>query len=265
MAGFFELIAFQTERGRHDGDCGDGVTVFVQHCSSHTVDAFEPLGDVGGEASFASFRQINLHGNARGERGRRVLLELHVCKEGIKLGGWQISEDGLAWGAGIHRHLKANGAAHFDWLRRDALLQHGHLVIHAGEELRGFARFIAQPFQRLQSADDEAFLADLRAGEIEELVGKYKALVVLAALEIATIMERAGDAEDGVHGQIQFSRDLGETQAGAMLAEEFQDRERALGAWCQGIFRWGDDDFFEHSKFRNVSGFGILACVSILV
>ncbi len=176
-----------------------------------------------------------------------------------------MGEDGLARRTGIHRHLKAHGAAHFDRLRRDTLLQHGHLVGHAGVKLRGFAGFIAQPFERLQSADDEAFLTHLRAGEVEELVREHEALVVLAALEIAAVVQGAGDAEDRVHRQIQFSRDLSEAQASAMLAEEFQDRERALGAWSQGIFRWGIDDVFEHSKFRNVSGFGILACVSVLV
>ena len=51
-------------------------------------------------------------------------------------------------------------------------------------------------------------------------------------------------------------------EARAMLTEQLQNGERALGSWSQGVVRGSDEGFFEHSKFRNVSGFGILACVS---
>ena len=60
VAEFFELVAFQAEARGHDGDGGDGVTVFIEHGGGGAVDAFEAFGEVGGVAAFAGFGEDSL-------------------------------------------------------------------------------------------------------------------------------------------------------------------------------------------------------------
>ncbi len=84
MAEFFELVAFHAEARGHDGDGGDGVMVFIQHCSGGAVDAFETFSEIGGVAALARFGKIGFEGAAGGEGGRRVLLELHAGEEAIE-------------------------------------------------------------------------------------------------------------------------------------------------------------------------------------
>ena len=236
MAEFFELVAFQAEGRRHHGHGGDGVAILIKHGCGGAVDAFEAFSEIGGVAALARFGEIGFESAAGGERGWRVLLELYAGEEAIEFSRRQMREDGFAGSTGIHGHLEADGAADLDGLAGDALLEHGHLVVHAGEELRGLAGGIAQPFEGFEGADDEALFAHLRAGEVEKFVGEHEALVVLTSLEVAAAVQRAGDAKDGVHRQVELAGDLSEAQPGAMAAEEFEDGQRALRSGREGIF-----------------------------
>jgi hypothetical protein len=135
--------------------------------------------------------------------------------------------------------LEADGAADFDGLAGDALLEDGDFMIRVGEELSGFAGGIAEPFEGVEGAEDEAFFADVGAGEVEEFVGEDEAFVVLAALKVTALLEGGGDAGDGVDGEVEVAGDFGEVEAEAVLAEEFEDGEGALGPGGLGAFAEG--------------------------
>ena len=70
------------------------------------------------------------------------------------------------------------------------------------------------------------------------------------------------ERKDGLWRAVIAREEKANSLTRAMLTEQLQNGERALGSWSQGVVRGSDEGFFEHSKFRNVSGFGILACVS---
>ena len=137
--------------------------------------------------------------------------------------------------------MEADGAADFDGLAGHALLEDGDFVVRVGEKLGGFAGGVAEPFEGVEGAEDEAFFADVGAGEVEEFVGEDKAFVVFAALEVTALLEGGGDAGDGVDGEVEIACDLGEIEAEAVLAEEFEDGEGTLGPGGLGAFSEGSE------------------------
>ena len=203
------------------------------------MDAFEAFGEFDGVAALARFEEVGFEGRAGGEGVGGVGFECDRGEVGIELGLGERGEDGFARGAGEHGDLEADGAADFDGLAGDALLEDGDLVVGVGEELGGLAGGIAEPFEGVEGAEDEAFFADVGAGEVEEFVGENEAFVVLAALKVTALLEGGGDARDGVDGEVEVAGDFGEVEAEAVLAEEFEDGEGALGSGGLGAFAEG--------------------------
>ena len=239
LAEFAVAVAFEAEGGGHDGDGGDGPGVVIEDGSGDAVDAFEAFGEFDGVAALAGFEEVGFERGAGGEGVGGVGFECDRSEVGIELGLGERGEDGFAGGAREHGDLEADGAADFDGLAGDALLEDGDLVVRVGEELSGFAGGIAEPFEGVEGAEDEAFFADVGAGEVEEFVGQDEAFVVFAALEVAALLKGGGDAGDGVDGEVEVAGDFGEIEAEAVLAEEFEDGEGALGSGGLGAFAEG--------------------------
>jgi hypothetical protein len=195
---------------------------------------------IGGVTAKAGFGEIGSELGSTRKGGRGVGFEGDFGKVVIEVRWWKASEDRFAWGARIHGNLQTDGAADFDGLGGDALLDDGDFVIDGSEELGGLAGGVTQPFEGVEGAEDEAFFAHLRPGEVEQFVGEDKAFVVLAALEVAALLQSGGDARDGVDGEVELASDLGEVLAEAMLAEPFEDGEGAFGAWGGRVVAQGD-------------------------